>query len=177
MRGLFGQVPVWSAVYEREHFTQYLLWTMTDILKTQKQDFCRRAIYGMIDSSRNTIFSWWKIPNGHVKLKTVVNLKIKPGSHLWNKNKHKNKDKRRKSPVWTYIFFRLCLCLSSVSCLVLQCEHPWNKHKQLCCRYRSTLRVHSSFFLCLFHKWLQVWTFFLYTCSCACAYLTSVNQA
>ena len=55
---------------------------MTDILKTQlevlcKQDrqekFCRRAIYGMIDGSRNTIFSWWKTPNGRVKLKTVVN--------------------------------------------------------------------------------------------------------
>ena len=26
----------------------------------------------MIDGSRNTVFSWWKIPNGRVKLKTVV---------------------------------------------------------------------------------------------------------
>ena len=53
---------------------------MTIILKTKsfanlqdrQEKFCQRAIYGMIDGSRNTIFSWWKTPNGGVKLKTVV---------------------------------------------------------------------------------------------------------
>ena len=49
-------------------------WTMTDIfdfasLQDRQEKFCRRAIYGMIDGSRNTIFSWWKTPNGRVKLK------------------------------------------------------------------------------------------------------------
>ena len=41
-------------------------------LKDRQEKFCRRAIYGMIDGSQNTIFSWWKVPNGRVKLKTVV---------------------------------------------------------------------------------------------------------
>ena len=53
------------------------LWTMTDIfdfasLQDRQEKFCRRAIYGMIDGSRNTIFSWWKTHNGRVKLKSVV---------------------------------------------------------------------------------------------------------
>ena len=41
-------------------------------LQDRQEKSCRHAIYGMIDGSRNTIFSWWKIPNGRVKLKTVV---------------------------------------------------------------------------------------------------------
>ena len=41
-------------------------------LQERQEEFCRRAIYGMIDGSRNTIFAWWKTPNGCVKLKTVV---------------------------------------------------------------------------------------------------------
>ena len=48
---------------------------MTDIiasLQDRQEKFCRRAIYGTIDGSRNTIFSWWKTPSGHVELKTVV---------------------------------------------------------------------------------------------------------
>ena len=52
-------------------------WTMTDIFdfasfQDRQEKFCRLAIYGMIDSSRNTIFSWLKTPNGRVILKTVV---------------------------------------------------------------------------------------------------------
>ena len=41
-------------------------------LQERQEEFCRCAIYGMIDGSRNTIFAWWKTPNGRVKLKTVV---------------------------------------------------------------------------------------------------------
>ena len=59
---------------------------MTDIFKKtqnpldRQEKFCRRTIYGMIDGSRNTVFSWWKIPNGRVKLKTVV---TKEGFIFW----------------------------------------------------------------------------------------------
>ena len=54
---------------------------MTDILKTKnpldrQEKFCRRTIYGMIDGSQNTVFSWWKIPNGREKLKTVVTVPL-----------------------------------------------------------------------------------------------------
>ena len=41
-------------------------------LQDQQEKFGRHAIYGMINGSRNTLFSWWKTPNGRVKLKTVV---------------------------------------------------------------------------------------------------------
>ena len=50
---------------------------MTDILiaslRDRQEKFCRHAIYGMIDGSRNTIFSWWKTPNGRVKLENGGN--------------------------------------------------------------------------------------------------------
>ena len=41
-----------SCVRDRKHFTQYVLWT---VCLTEKRSF--GAIYGMIDGSRNAIFS------------------------------------------------------------------------------------------------------------------------
>ena len=44
----------------------------------QVETFCRCTISGMIDGSRNKIFSWWKTSNGRVKLKTVVSVVFSP---------------------------------------------------------------------------------------------------
>ena len=60
---------------------QYVLWTMTDILKTQnpltdKRSFVDAPYIVWLTAAETQVFSWWKTSNGRVKLKTVVTVAI-----------------------------------------------------------------------------------------------------
>ena len=82
-----------------------MLWTdiVSIFLQDRQGKFSRRAIYGMIDGSQNTIFSWWKQPQWSRKIKNGGNeLAAALAAPARKKNSNINKRKRFKTKLYMY---------------------------------------------------------------------------